>query len=52
MGFDQGKWLDCGYGEGSQITLSKRLNDGLKECTVTYSKADRPDKQIINIICK
>lgn len=51
MGFDQGKWLDCGYGEGSQVTLSKRLSDSLKECTVTYPKSDRSDKSDIKIMC-
>jgi hypothetical protein len=52
MGFDQGKWLDCGYGIGSPITLSKRLNDNLKECVVTYLKPVRPDRQDIKILCK
>jgi hypothetical protein len=52
MGFDQGKWLDCGYGAGSQITLSKRLDDRLKECTVTYLRSGRSDKQDIVIKCR
>jgi hypothetical protein len=52
MGFDQGKWLVCSYGEGTQILLSKRLDDSLKECTVSYLKQDRSDKQNIKIICK
>lgn len=52
MGFEQGKWLACGYGIGSPITLSKRLDDSLKECTVSYLKQVRPDKQDIKISCK
>jgi hypothetical protein len=52
MGFDQGKWLDCGYGAGAQITLSKRLDDSLKECTVTYLQPERPDRTIVKIGCK
>lgn len=52
MGFDQGKWLDCGYGIGSPITLSKRLDDSLKECVVSYLKQVRPDRQGIRILCK
>lgn len=52
MGLEHGKWLDCGYGPGSQITLSKRLDDVLRECTVTYLKSERPDKQNIKITCK
>jgi hypothetical protein len=52
MGLEHGKWLDCGYGTGSQITLSKRLDDALRECTVTYLKSKRPDKQNIKITCK
>jgi len=52
MGFDQGKWLECSYGEGTQITLSKRLDDSLKECIVSYLKPERPDKQNIEIACQ
>ena len=52
MGFDQGKWLHCGYGAESQVTLSKRLDDQLKECTITYLKPERPGKEIIKIVCK
>lgn len=52
MGFEQGKWLDCGYGTDSQITISRRLDDSLKECTVTYMKSKRSDKQNLKIECK
>jgi hypothetical protein len=47
-----GKWLNCGYGEDAAITLSKRLDDSVKECTVTYVKQKTPGRQEINIICK
>ncbi|MEO7576840.1 MAG: STY0301 family protein [Massilia sp.] len=52
VGFEKGKWLDCGYGEGSEITLSKRLDDNLKECTITYPPNRSRNWQKITIACQ
>jgi hypothetical protein len=52
MGFERGKWLECRYGEGTQISLSRRLDDGFKECVVTYLKPERSDQQKIMIVCE
>jgi hypothetical protein len=47
-----GRWLNCGYGTDSAITLSRRLDDSIKECVVTYMKRSRDGKQGITIRCK
>lgn len=47
-----GKWLNCEYGADSTVTLSKRLDDSFKECTVSYLRQERPGKQNIQIVCK
>jgi hypothetical protein len=52
MGMEYGKWLDCGYGTDSAITLSRRLDDRIKECIVTYLKRSRDSRQRITIRCK
>lgn len=49
---EHGRWLDCGYGTDSPITLSRRLDDSLKECLVTYMKRSRDGRQGIIIRCK
>jgi hypothetical protein len=52
MGMEHGRWLNCGYGTDSPIKLSKRLDDSIKECIVTYLKRPRDGRQPISIWCK
>ena len=52
VGMEQGRWLDCGYGSDSPITLSRRLDDTIKECVITYLKRSRDGRQGITIRCK
>jgi hypothetical protein len=46
-----GKWLNCAYGEDAAVTLTKRLDDSVKECTVSYLKQKTPGRQEIKITC-
>lgn len=29
------KWLDCDYGDAGEISMSRRLDDGLTQCVIT-----------------
>jgi hypothetical protein len=40
--YPEGKWLSCGYVDGS-VSLSKRIDDRFTECSVVYRK-DKKDK--------
>src|SRR5574343_57609 len=33
--FPEGKWLACWYGESNQVVLSRRLDEGVKQCSIT-----------------
>ena len=37
-GYKDGIWLSCGYGDGAEITLSKKIPQSIAECTVFYTK--------------
>lgn len=39
-------WLRCAYGDGAQVTLSKRIEIAVRECTVTYGR-----KAHMKIVC-
>jgi hypothetical protein len=32
------KWITCGYDLGNSFSLSKKISDKTKKCTVTYTK--------------
>jgi hypothetical protein len=49
--FPDGKWLACTYGESDQLTLSRRLDDGVQACTFTYRKGKYAGQNEIAIRC-
>lgn len=51
-GFPAGKWMECRYGEYDQVSLSKRLDDKTKSCTVHVSKGEKAGQQTVRINCK
>lgn len=50
--FLQGKWLQCGYGVHSEVTLSQRIPDFIKSCSFTYKEGSKAGQNIIRIECK
>lgn len=50
--FPGGKWLQCGYGEYNQVTLSQRLRDDVQRCTFTYRKGEKAGQYEIRIDCR
>ena len=49
--FPEGKWLSCRY-DGTQISLSKRIDDKLSECTATQFKEKKFGATTFEIRCK
>ncbi|MBJ7312339.1 STY0301 family protein [Rugamonas sp. CCM 8940] len=49
--YPDGKWLQCAYGEYGQITLSKRIDDHIRECKFTYRSGQKAGQRIIKIRC-
>jgi hypothetical protein len=49
--FPEGKWLSCLY-DGTQISLSKRIDDRLSECSATRFKEKKFGTTIFEIRCK
>jgi len=47
-----GKWLDCRYGEAGEISISRRLDDGVRECTISEFQAVPGNPRRIDIACK
>lgn len=39
--FPDGKWMQCAYGTMNEITLSKKIDDSVTECKLTYRKGKR-----------
>jgi hypothetical protein len=52
LSVEQGKWLDCHYGKGAEVTLSRRLDDKVNECVITNLKRDPAERQAVTILCK
>lgn len=50
--FPEGKWFPCEYGMLNEFSLSKRLDDDTKECTVTGRKGERAGQNVFDIVCK
>lgn len=44
-----GIWMKCGYGASNEITLHKRLDDNVTECTITQNNASPSE---IGIVCR
>lgn len=50
--FPRGKWLVCRYGDTGRITLSKRLDDEIKRCSVRYQQGAYVGEALISIRCE
>lgn len=50
--FPEGKWLACTYGEGDQVTLSKRLDNTVRVCIFRYRKGKHVGQNDVAISCK
>ena len=44
-----GIWIKCGYGASNEITLHKRLNDNIAQCTITQNNTSPSE---IEIVCR
>ena len=53
-GFSAGeeKWLDCDYGEAGEISMSRRLDDRLKQCVITILPDLRDQPRRIAVDCR
>lgn len=50
--FPEGKWLQCSYGEHGQVTLSKRIDDRVGRCEVSYRQGSKAGQNEIGIDCR
>jgi hypothetical protein len=50
--FPEGKWMQCSYGTSGEVSLSKRLDDNIEACTITYRKGEKAGQNHILIACK
>lgn len=44
-------WLQCGYGAGRELTLSRPLPPGVTDCTITKNKDDRGNVERVVAVC-
>lgn len=51
-GSSEGKWVQCAYGVHGEITLSKRIDDATRACTVTYRKGEKAGQNHIDVQCE
>jgi len=47
-----GLWLVCSYGEGGELTLSRRISSQFVDCSVTYAEKKANTDRVIRIACK
>jgi hypothetical protein len=52
VGYEDGKWLNCRYGEAGEITIARRLDDALKSCVITHTKRSPREREKVRITCK
>lgn len=50
--FPDGKWIQCAYGEHHQLTLSRRLPDHVKQCSVAYRQGEKAGERRVRIMCE
>lgn len=50
--FPKGKWFTCDYGMLNEISLSNRLPDDTRECTVTGRKGKLAGQNTFDIVCR
>lgn len=51
--FADGLWLACSYGGAAgEIILARKLPDGYRSCSVSYSPSPKAGAQVIDITCR
>lgn len=50
--YPDGKWLQCSYGVHGEVTLSRRMDDGVSVCEFTYRKGSKAGQNEIDIDCR
>lgn len=50
--YPDGKWLQCSYGAHGEVSLSKKLDDGVSFCAFTYKKGRKAGQNEIRIDCR
>lgn len=52
IGDEGGKWLNCSYGGKGEVSISRRLDDSVKECTITHTARSPRERERVIIACK
>jgi len=47
-----GLWLDCLYGEGGEIVISRGITGKYRECLITRRKRERGEQARVEVSCK
>ena len=50
--YPDGKWLQCSYGVHGEVTLSRRMDDSVSVCELTYRKGSKAGQNAIDIDCR
>lgn len=50
--YPDGKWLQCSYGVHGEVTLSRRMDDSVSVCELTYRKGSKAGQHEIDIDCR
>ena len=50
--YPDGKWLQCSYGVHGEVTLSRRMDDSVSVCELTYRKGSKAGQNEIDIDCR
>lgn len=50
--YPDGKWLQCSYGAYGEISLSKRLDDSVSFCEVSYRKGGKVGQNEVRVDCR
>jgi hypothetical protein len=46
------RWLDCHYGRAGEVTLSRKLDDRIRQCVITHFKEVQGEPRRIAIRCR
>ncbi|MCG2583569.1 STY0301 family protein [Massilia sp. TS11] len=52
QGFPEGKWLECSYGEYGEVMQTRRLDDGIANCTITHKPGKAAGQRKIEVTCR
>ena len=50
--YPDGKWLQCSYGVHGEVTLSRRMDDSVSVCELTYRNGSKAGQNEIDIDCR